>query len=217
MPGLTAKPEVRVIHQPGYGAQFPETIIPENNDTETSTGFNAQLISAEMIDGRLSCNPNEQIIPLRVPAGTCIQLSPEQTILRDGDIVYVESRQAEVFYTGGMLPGGQHLLPRDYDVDIFEAMAIAGYSYGSTGNSGGNGLLSITGVVPTDLYIMRKTSDGCEITIRVDLEDAANDMCDRLVVQAGDKLLLRYSPKEEVTNFGMFTFFTFGIQQLFRQ
>jgi hypothetical protein len=137
------------------------------------------------------------------------------SLLNEGDILFIENRETEVFYTAGMIPAGQHLLPRDYDIDIFEAMSIAGYSYGSGGMAGGN-LVGITGVSATRLYIFRKGPDGNQFTIKVDLEKAICDPRERLIVQAGDKLLLRYSAKEEVANFGIISIFTFGFQQLFR-
>jgi hypothetical protein len=114
-----------------------------------------------------------------------------------------------------MIPAAQHLLPRDYDIDIFEAMSIAGYSYGSGSQAGGN-IVGITGVSPTRLYIFRKGPDGREIVIQVNLEKAVCDPRERLIIKAGDKLLLRYSPKEEIANFGIISFFTYGFQQFFR-
>ena len=153
-----------------------------------------------------------RVIPLTVPSGTNIYLNLPDSILNEGDILYIENRQTEVFYSAGVLPPGQHLLPRDYDIDIFEAMSIAGYSYGSSG-SGGGGLGGISGVAPTQLFIFRKGPDGNQVTIKIDLEKALCDPRERLVVQAGDKLLLRFSAKEEIATFGMFSFFTFGLQQ----
>ena len=61
-------------------------------------------------------------------------------VLNDGDIVYIESRETEVFYTGGLLQGGEFPLPRDYDLDVLGAMAIAGQgAYGSAAGGGGGG------------------------------------------------------------------------------
>jgi protein involved in polysaccharide export with SLBB domain len=151
------------------------------------------------------------IIPLTVPRGTNICFQLAGSILNEGDILYIENRETEVFYSAGALPAGQHLLPRDYDIDIFDAMSIAGYSYGSAG-SGGN-LGGLAGVAPTQLFVFRKGPDGNQVTIKIDLDKALRDPRERLVVQAGDKLLLRFSAKEEFATFGMFSFFTFGIQQ----
>ncbi|MCY2977016.1 MAG: polysaccharide biosynthesis/export family protein [Planctomycetota bacterium] len=152
-----------------------------------------------------------QVIPLTFPIGTNICFQLEGSILNEGDILYIENRETEVFYSAGELPAGQHLLPRDYDIDIFDAMSIAGYSYGSAG--GGGNLGGISGVAPTELFIFRKGPDGNQVTIKIDLDKALRDPRERLVVKAGDKLLLRYSTKEEIAKFGMFSFFTFGLQQ----
>jgi protein involved in polysaccharide export with SLBB domain len=152
-----------------------------------------------------------QVIPLTVPRGTNICFQMAGSILNEGDILYIENRETEVFYSAGVMPAGQHLLPRDYDIDIFDAMSIAGYSYGSAG-SGGN-LGGLAGVAPTQLFVFRKGPDGNQVTIKIDLDKALRDPRERLVVQAGDKLLLRFSAKEEFATFGMFSFFTFGIQQ----
>ncbi len=57
-------------------------------------------------------------IPLRLPPGVIPSFRPDDVILKDGDVVYIESRDAEVFYTGGLLPGGEYQIPRDYDLDV---------------------------------------------------------------------------------------------------
>ncbi len=46
-------------------------------------------------------------------------------VLKEGDVVYIESREAESFYTGGLLPGGESRFPRDNDLDVLGAMAFA--------------------------------------------------------------------------------------------
>ncbi len=58
--------------------------------------------------------------------GVTPSFRPEDIILEEGDVVYIESRDAEVFYTGGLLPGGEFPIPRDYDLDVLGAMALAG-------------------------------------------------------------------------------------------
>ena len=52
----------------------------------------------------------------------------------------IEGREREVFYTGGLLPGGEWPLPRDYDLDVLGAIAMAGQGAGGQpgiGRSGG--------------------------------------------------------------------------------
>ena len=49
---------------------------------------------------------------------------PTDVVLRSGDTVYVEGREAEVFYTAGLAGSGQFSLPRDYDLDVLQAIAL---------------------------------------------------------------------------------------------
>ncbi len=200
---------------PGEKAKDQITILRYASPNNTVPIVNGMAPIQAPTDACIAASWNEpQTIPLTVPAGAAIYFPLNVSLLNEGDIIFIENRETEVFYTAGMIPAGQHLLPRDYDIDIFEAMSIAGYSYGSGGMAGGN-LVGITGVSATRLYIFRKGPDGNQFTIKVDLEKAICDPRERLIVQAGDKLLLRYSAKEEVANFGIISIFTFGFQQLF--
>ena len=158
-------------------------------------------------------------IPLRLPPGAIPNISPADVILQDGDIVLIETRDTEFFYTGGLLPGGQWPLPRDYDLDVLGAMALAGYGVNNQAR-GGTGLGGLAGsaqvVPPGRLYILRKTPCNGQLAIEVDLTKAVNDPSQRPIIQPGDTLILQYKPCEEALNFGIGTFFTFGIQQLFQ-
>ncbi len=208
LPGLRAKNEIRVFRR-GTEASRQMAVL---NPDDFPPGLNLTLEDDETLQG------SRTIIPLRVRRGTIVNIRPEDVILGEGDIVYIGNRDTEVFYTAGLLPAGEHLLPRDYDIDIFEAMSIAGYSYGTSGVSGGGGgglIPQGSNVPPTQLFIMREREDGCEYTIEIDLERAIKCADDRLLIKPGDKLLLRHSPCEESVNFGIFTFFTFGIRELF--
>lgn len=154
-------------------------------------------------------------IPMRLPPGTVPNFREEDITLEDGDIVYIESRTAEVFYTGGLLPGGEFNIPRDYDLDVYGAMALAGAAVSGprqAGGGGGFGIGAIGGVPPGVLYVLRKTPCNGQVTIEVDLARANLDPRERILVQPGDTLILRFKPCEEILNFGLGTFFTFGIQ-----
>ena len=162
-------------------------------------------------------------IPMRLPPGVIPSIRSEDVILEDGDIVYIESREAEVFYTGGLLPGGEFRIPRDYDLDVVAAMALTGGGISSPqqGRGGGGGIGGglgglFGGVPPGMLYVLRKTPCNGQITIEIDLAKANVDPRERILVQPGDILILRYKPSEEILNFGLGTFFTFGIQYALR-
>jgi hypothetical protein len=101
-------------------------------------------------------------------------------------------------------------------------MALAGMGVdrggaGGGGGGGGGGLIGgIGGSKPTQLFVIRKLPSGRTFNIAVDLQLALNNSHENILVQPGDTLILRYKPHEELLNFGLGTFFTFGIQQLFR-
>jgi protein involved in polysaccharide export with SLBB domain len=160
-------------------------------------------------------DPSILKIPMRLPPGVLPAFSTDDIILEEGDVVYIESREAEVFYTGGLLPGGEWLIPRDYDLDVLGAMGLAGAGVGSMTNRGGSfGINSIGGVPPGMLYILRKTPCNGQITIEVDIARASQDPRERPLIMPGDTLILRYKPGEELLNFGIGSFFTFGLQAL---
>jgi Polysaccharide biosynthesis/export protein len=165
-------------------------------------------------------DPSILKIPLRLPPGAIPEFGPENVVLEDGDIVYIESRDAEVFYTGGLLPGGEFKIPRDYDLDVLTAMALSGGGIARQQNGGGGGMGGIGGMVgqvpPGMLYVLRKTPCNGQITIAVDLAKANVDPRERILVQPGDILVLRFKTSEEILNFGLGTFFTFGIQYALR-
>ncbi len=81
-------------------------------------------------------DPTVLKIPLRLPPGVLPSIRPDDVLLEDGDIVLIETRDTEFFYTGGLLPGGQFPLPRDYDLDVLGAMAMAGYGIGRSSGRG---------------------------------------------------------------------------------
>ena len=156
-------------------------------------------------------------IPIRGEAGTFPQLSEADITLEDGDVVFIKGRQRDVFYTGGLLEGGRFPLPRDYDIDVLEAMAMAGGSVSATAGSGGNsGFSGIGSILPaTQVTVLRKC--GCEqVAIDVDLRYALSEPCERVIVQPGDLIILEYRKNELVTNTIASIFQFGGIFNLFR-
>ena len=148
-------------------------------------------------------NPNVTKIPIRLSPGEQIHFSEQDVTLYDGDIVFIESRDTEVFYTGGLLGGGQYTLPRDYDLDVLEAIAIAQGNGNSVGESpGGMSALSQDVVISaSQVVILRKLPNGTQVPIKVDLYKARKNPQERILVQPGDYIFLQYSPLEAVTAF----------------
>jgi protein involved in polysaccharide export with SLBB domain len=214
LPGVTAKNEVKILRSGRADKQARMAFIQQYG-----------AIVAAHCDP-CSCpppmpeDPTVLRIPLRLPAGVLPSVRPQDVILQEGDIVLIETRDTEFFYTGGMLQPGQFPLPRDYDLDALGAMAMAGGSIGGQGGAGGGaggmiGAQTIGGVPPGRLYILRKTPCKGQLAIEVDLARAINDPRSRPIIQPGDTLILQHKPAEEALNFGLGTFFTFGIQQMF--
>ncbi len=216
LPGINAKNEVKVLRA---------SLADQRKRAEFLTQFYAQQ-QAAMLDP-CSCppelpeDPSILRIPLRLPPGVVPQLKPADVILEDGDIVYIETRETEVFYTGGLLPGGEFQLPRDYDLDVLGAISIAGGSIGAgTARAGGQGSFGpqqFSQLPPGKIYILRKTRCNGQVAIEVSLSGAINDPRQRPLIQPGDIVILRYSCAEESLNLGLSTFFTYGIAQLFNR
>jgi protein involved in polysaccharide export with SLBB domain len=159
---------------------------------------------------------NSLEIPLRLRPGQIPDLRSEDIILRDGDIVFVESRETDVYYTGGLLGGGEFPIPRDYDLDVLQAVSMA--RGGTVGSSISTGLVggAAQSVPPTELIVLRQIPGRRQLAIRIDLNQAVNDPRQRIYVMKMDTLLLRYKPQEELINFASGVFYTFGISRLFR-
>lgn len=144
-------------------------------------------------------------IPLKMCANESIQFSQSDVELHPGDVVYVEPRKDEYFYTGGLLPGGQILLPRDEDIDVVEAIAIASGSVGGLGGTSsvavlraGAGLGNI--IPPTRVLVLRKLPNGQQLPIRVDLNLAMKDPKERIKIMSGDYIMMYYKPGETASN-----------------
>ncbi|MEO1617650.1 MAG: polysaccharide biosynthesis/export family protein, partial [Planctomycetota bacterium] len=118
----------------------------------------------------VAVNPNIIRIPLAVQPCDMTTILPEQVILHDGDVVFVPRRN-EYFVTGGLLPGARIALPRDEDIDVIEAIAMAtGSAGGPLGLSGAAIANARPGYIreATRVLVLRKLGDGRQITIRVD-------------------------------------------------
>ena len=205
LPGVNAKPEVTILRG---GHMSPEQRYHQQMQMRGMGGQQA--------GGSSFANTGSSItIPMRLRANEFPNFRREDVVLADGDVVYVESRDTDIYYTTGLLGGGEWSLPRDYDLDVLGAVSLAGTSVGASGGGGVVGGAAST-LPPTELIVLRKLPGNRQIAISVDLTQAINDPRSRLLVAPGDTLVLRYKPKEEVMNFAISTFFTYGIRELFR-
>ncbi len=141
--------------------------------------------------------------------------------LRDGDTIYVDAKPTEVYYTGGLLGGGEFPLPRDRKLDVFEAVSIAGGPVGAAQGAGQGGPGGIPSLPPTELIVLRQQQQGPQfgngqIAIAVDMNRVLNNPAERIPVAPGDTLILRYKRAEALGNFGIGVFNTYGLRQLIR-
>lgn len=162
-------------------------------------------------EGPLPDPPNVTRIPLRYAPGNPPVFSQQDIILGEGDIVIIRSRDKETFYTAGVLGGGEYPLPRDKDLDIIGAIAIAGGPIGATGtgiggvggrNNGGGGNRNGTNQFcqPSQAIVIRELPCGSQIAIKVDLNKALADRSERILIQPNDVIVVKYTLGEEVGN-----------------
>jgi polysaccharide export outer membrane protein len=129
-------------------------------------------------------------IPFRgLPAGS---IGPEDVTLGPGDVLVVPSRKNEVFFVVGRLNqtnlvrfslgdrerelGTGLILPRDREVDVVQAVAMAGY------------IDPIDS--PTTVTVHRTLPDGRPMLIHVDLIKSRYDWQENIYVQPGDIIYL---------------------------
>lgn len=158
-------------------------------------------------------------IPVRMRYGTPLPFQPEDVVLQTGDVIFIETRDQEVFYTAGLLPANELIIPRDYDLDVVEAVSMAHGPQQTGGLFIGGQVVTtvqplnggIGGPSPSLLIVMRRTPDGRQVPIRVDLNRALRDPRERILVKAGDVLILQQTPDEALARYltGVITFEVF--------
>lgn len=182
LPGTDAKRELWVIR---------------NNGLADYRYINAEQLNL-MVQQDLGGTEIQNVI--RIPLVGCpdqpIPFRTEDVVLQDGDVVFVPRRN-EYFVTGGLLPGARIPLPRDEDIDVLEAIAMASGSVG--GPLGQSGTVLSGGNVgnlkePTRVLILRKLPDGRQLAIRVDLDRAMQDEKERILIQNEDVVMLHFKP-----------------------
>lgn len=190
LPGLESTQEV--VIQRGY---WDEAADPSGNHIPAATEADV----AGKGSGRIIR------IPMRTK-GKAPDVRLEDIILQNGDIVTVLAREPQFYYTGGLLPASEIALPNDYDLTVVEAVLK---SRGPMLNGGLNTSNLNGGVVgagvgnpsPSLLAVMRKTPNGGQVTIRVDLNQAIRDPRENILVEPGDVLVLQETPDEALTRY----------------
>jgi hypothetical protein len=177
---------------------------PNKPKIDPTAPLGAKLAAADIL-------PVKQVkqfirIPLRLRPGEPFNFTEQDIILQNGDVVFIAARDADVYYTAGLLGGGVYPLPRDTDLDIIQAIAFVrgpllnGAFSGN--NLGGSQLASGIGTPnPSRATILRRTAGGGEIRIKVDLNLAFRDIRLRPLIQSQDIIVLQLSPAEAFVNY----------------
>jgi protein involved in polysaccharide export with SLBB domain len=142
-------------------------------------------------------------IPLRLgPGDPPFMLNPDDVLLNTGDIIFVESRSAEVFYTGGLLPGKQIPVPRDYDLDVLGAIAMAGGQIASGAGANPTNLSRATvgSLFPPTRVVVIRNVDGQMKSFKLSLKTAVTDPRERILIQPNDFVILEYTEYELFMN-----------------
>lgn len=168
----------------------------------SGAGLNNQFLSGGALESLTTGGEGGQCNPgvIRIPLAGCpcdgIPFTPADVILEEGDTVYIPRRN-EYFITGGLLPGARVPLPRDNDIDVIEAIAMA---TGSPGGPLGLSGAALAGGTPgyireaTQVMILRTLEDGRQINIRVDLDRAISDNKHRIRILPHDVVMLHQKP-----------------------
>lgn len=207
LPGTDAKNEVWILRSASAGH---ENWQPINAGLDAGTPLGSILAECHG-------QPHMTLIPLRMMPGEPAPFACEEVILRDGDVIFIESRETEYFYTGGLLTAGQMPLPRDYDLDIFGAVAMGNGNV--AGPAGGTAAIASSFrsgpgniIPPTRVLVVRTLPNGKQLKIHVDLKRAMDDPRERLIIQPGDMVILAYTPTELAGNIALnFVSFSYAI------
>jgi hypothetical protein len=133
-------------------------------------------------------------------------------VVEDGDVVYVPRRE-EYFYIGGLVSGAKIPMPRDEDIDVIEAIALANGSVGGPLGQSGQALAGGSPghmIKPTRVIILREMPDGRQLPIRVDLARAMVDQKERILIQPNDVVMLQFKPGQAAFN-GILNIFNFNV------
>ena len=189
LPGTDAAREVWVFKRRGLAN--PHAISSAELRVHTASYHEANESPGQVVS-----------IPLTGCPGEPTPYSMSDVVLEEGDVVFLPRRD-EFFYTGGLVGGAKIPLPRDEDIDVVEAIALARGSVG--GPLGQSGIALAQGspghmVRPSRATVVRKLADGRQFSISVDLKKAMQDPKERILIQPDDLLTLEFRPHEAVCN-----------------
>ena len=145
-------------------------------------------------------------IPLRARPDDPLTFTEKDIILDEGDTIYIEARDTEVYYTAGLMGGAQIPLPRDYDLRVIEAIAqVRGPLINGSFNQNAFVAQAVNAGIgnpnPSLVTIVRRLPCDQEIRIRVNLNEAFRDPRENILIQPGDIIVLQEKPGEAVARY----------------
>jgi protein involved in polysaccharide export with SLBB domain len=211
LPGQDADNVVYVLRRnpPPHPASLPQPLFagaPPNNLWPKAPINHPFATFADQGDASVD-NPQVLRIPLRVTPGEPPPFHEQDILLGDGDVVFLESREDERFFTAGLLGGGEYTLPRDLDLDVLGAIAVAESNSRTNSTRTTKGLGGVSAlnqdmsVGASKVIVFRKLPGGGEVPIKVDLYRALRHPEERILIQPGDRVVLQYSRGEAVLAF----------------
>ncbi len=199
LPGTDAAREIWVFKRAGL--ENPHAVCPE------------ELVARTASFRKETSGGNQVVrIPLTGCPGEALPFTASDVVLEDGDVVFLPRRE-EYFYIGGLVDGAKIPMPRDEDIDVIEAIALANGSVGGPLGQSGSALQGGTpgyAVRPTRVIILREMPDGRQLPIRVDLARAMVDQKERILIQPNDVVMLQFKPGQAVFN-GIINTFNFSV------
>ena len=194
LPGVNARDQLQVYRN-----------LPSSNRSRNSS-FPRTGAAAS----RSSNRGFTQSFPVRGNSRSASPFPRSQARLNNGDVVAITAKPTEVFYVGGLLGGGEFVIPRDRPLSVMDAIAQAG---GIPQAQRGVGAIPLQ--QPRVLTLLRRNG-GRQFSQQFDLSGGFSQQASQTRVRSGDYLILDYSPRQNVQNIGIGVFNTFGVRQLFR-
>ena len=197
LPGVNAKDQIQIFRnarKPVLDPRYRNGLFPRSGEAVQTNSSSIAIRSGAGDRG------NQQ--SARFPRSSAR--------LNNGDIVQIASKPTEVYYTGGLLGGGEFLIPRDRALSVMDAISLAG---GVPQPQNGFGAVPLQ--QPRVLRLLR-IQNGRQSTFQFDLSGGYSQQAANTQIRSGDYLILDFSPSQRVQNVGTRVFNTAGVRQLFR-
>jgi protein involved in polysaccharide export with SLBB domain len=214
--GLTAA----VIGGSKRGSAYSLLLEPGRNDllqALTQTGGPPGLDAKnEVVIRRGKYDPSDPAkgyvrIPLRARPNEPLTFTEADITLEDGDTVFIEARDTEVYYTAGLLGAAQVPLPRDYDLRVIEAISqvrgpLINGSFSQNAFVASAVNVGIGNPNPSLVTVVRRLPNNQQVRIRVDLNEAFRDLRENIIIMPGDIIVLQERPGEALARYFTQTF-----------